>query len=104
LKNITRSWVVVAHAFNPGTQEAEASGSLSSSQPGLQSESQNSQGYTEKPCLKKKGRKEGREGGASKHQLEKLHYTNFTYKYIHHAHAVSSGHRGQKRTTDPLEV
>jgi hypothetical protein len=42
---------VVAHAFNPSTQEAEAGGFLS--QPGLQSEFQDSQGYTEKPCLKK---------------------------------------------------
>jgi hypothetical protein len=41
---------VVAHAFNPSTQEAEAGGFLSS---GLQSEFQDSQGYTEKPCLKK---------------------------------------------------
>jgi hypothetical protein len=44
---------VVVHAFNPSTWEAEAGGSLSSRQPGLQSEFQDSQGYTEKPCLKK---------------------------------------------------
>ena len=49
--------VVVAHAFNPSTpeaeaEEAEAGRSLSSRfQPGLQSKFQNSQGYTEKPCL-----------------------------------------------------
>ena len=35
------------YAFNPSTWEAEAG------QPGLQSEFQDSQGYTEKPCLKK---------------------------------------------------
>jgi hypothetical protein len=40
---------VVAHAFNPSTREAEAGGFLSSA---LQSEFQDSQGYTEKPCLK----------------------------------------------------
>jgi hypothetical protein len=44
----------VAHAFNPSTWEAEAGGFLSS-RPAwfLQSEFQDSQGYTEKPCLKK---------------------------------------------------
>jgi hypothetical protein len=44
---------VVAHAFNPSTWEAEAGGFLSRGQPGLQSEFQDSQGYTEKPCLEK---------------------------------------------------
>ena len=44
---------VVAHAFTPRTQEAEAGRFLSSRQPGLQSEFQDSQGYTEKPCLEK---------------------------------------------------
>jgi hypothetical protein len=43
---------VVAHAFNPSTREAEAGGFLSS-RPGLQNEFQDSQGYTEKPCLEK---------------------------------------------------
>jgi hypothetical protein len=42
---------VVAHAFNPSTWEAEAGG------PGLQSEFQDSQGYTEKPCLEKPKKK-----------------------------------------------
>jgi hypothetical protein len=41
----------MVHAFNPSTREAEAGGFLSSGQPGLQSEFQDSQGYTEKPCL-----------------------------------------------------
>jgi hypothetical protein len=47
---------VVAHAFNPSTRETEAGGFLSAvqDQPGLQNEFQYSQGYTEKPCLKKK--------------------------------------------------
>ena len=44
---------MVAHAFNPSTQEAEAGRFLSSRPAGLQSEFQDSQGYTEKPCLKK---------------------------------------------------
>jgi hypothetical protein len=45
---------VVAHAFNPNTWEAETGGFLSSrGQPGLQSEFQDSQSYTEKPWLEK---------------------------------------------------
>jgi hypothetical protein len=42
---------VVAHTFNPSTREAEAGGFLRFLRPGLQSELQDSQGYTEKPCL-----------------------------------------------------
>jgi hypothetical protein len=38
---------MVAHAFNPSTWEAEADLWV------LQSEFQDSQGYTEKPCLEK---------------------------------------------------
>jgi hypothetical protein len=62
-------WTVVAHGFNPSTWEAKASESLCvPGQPGLQSEYQESQGYTEKPCLKQtkqinKLRKEGRKVG-----------------------------------------
>jgi hypothetical protein len=46
---------MVAHTFNPSTQEAEAGGFLSS-KPGLQSEFQDSQGYTEKSCLEKQNK------------------------------------------------
>jgi hypothetical protein len=49
---------VVAHAFNPSTWEAEAGGFLIRGQPGLQSEFQDSQSYTEKPCLNKKEEEE----------------------------------------------
>jgi hypothetical protein len=45
---------VVAHTFNPSTWEVEAGRFLSLSQPGLQSKFQDSQGYTEKPCLENK--------------------------------------------------
>ena len=41
------------HAFNPSTWEAEAGVFLSWGQSGLQSEFQDSQVYTEKPCLEK---------------------------------------------------
>jgi hypothetical protein len=41
---------MVAHAFNPSTWEAEAGGFL-------QSEFQDSQSYTEKPCLEKPKKK-----------------------------------------------
>jgi hypothetical protein len=45
---------MVAHTFSSSTQEAETGGFLSSRPAGLQSEFQDSQGYTEKPCLGKK--------------------------------------------------
>ena len=45
----------MVHIFNPSTWEAETGGSLWVwGQPGLQSEFQDSQDYTEKPCLEKK--------------------------------------------------
>ena len=51
--------VVVAQAFNPSTQEAEVRVSLRvQGQSGLQSEFKDSQGYTEKPCLKKERNKQ----------------------------------------------
>jgi hypothetical protein len=44
----------MAHTFNPRTQEAETGGSLwVQGQPSLQSKLQDSQGYKEKPYLKK---------------------------------------------------
>jgi hypothetical protein len=42
---------VVAHAFNPSTFEAEAGGFQSSRPAWSTSEFQDSQGYTEKPCV-----------------------------------------------------
>jgi hypothetical protein len=46
--------LVVVYTFNLSTQEAEADRSLwVQRQPGLQSEFQDSPGYTEKPCFKK---------------------------------------------------
>jgi hypothetical protein len=42
-----------AHAFNPSTWEAKAGGFLSSMPAWSTSEFQDSQGYTERPCLEK---------------------------------------------------
>jgi hypothetical protein len=47
----------VVHAFDPSTREAEAGDFWVRGQPGLQSEFQDSQGYTEKPCLEKPKKK-----------------------------------------------
>jgi hypothetical protein len=46
---------LVAHTFNPSTWEAEAGGFLEfeASLVYIQREFQDSQGYTEKPCLEK---------------------------------------------------
>lgn len=53
--NALNSWAVVEHATNPSSWEAEAGESLSSGQPGLQSDYrvQGSQGYTEKSYFEK---------------------------------------------------
>jgi hypothetical protein len=45
--------MVVLAAFNPSIWEAETGRFLVPGQLGLQSEFQDSQGYTEKPCLEK---------------------------------------------------
>jgi hypothetical protein len=42
----------VTHTFNPSTWEAETGGFLRSRPTWSKSEFQDSQGYTEKPCLK----------------------------------------------------
>jgi hypothetical protein len=51
----------MVHAFNPSTWEAEAGGFWVWGQPGLQSEFQDSQGYTVKPCPEKKQKKRKKE-------------------------------------------
>jgi hypothetical protein len=45
---------VVAHAFNPSTQEAEGRWISEFEASLVYREFQDSQGYTEKPCLEKK--------------------------------------------------
>ena len=53
---------MVAHIFNPALGRHRQADFLVQGQPGLQSEFQDSQGYTDKPCLKKEIRKERKEG------------------------------------------
>ena len=53
---------MVAHPFDPSTREAETGRFMSQGQPDLQSRFQNSQGYTEKPCLKKRSKRERERG------------------------------------------
>jgi hypothetical protein len=55
---IHRSWaVVVVHTFNPSLGRQRQVDFGVQGQPGLQSEFQHSQGYTEKPCLDKPRKK-----------------------------------------------
>lgn len=52
-EKVKRNPGVEVYAFNPSTQKAETGRSLGIlGQPGLQSEFQTCQGYTEKGCLK----------------------------------------------------
>jgi hypothetical protein len=72
---------MVAHAFNPSTWEAETGGFLSS---GLQSELQDSQSYTEKPCLEKQNKTKQNK---TKQNKTKQNKTKKTKKMLHrHAH------------------
>ena len=59
---------MVAHAFNPSTREAEAGGFLSQGQPDQQSEFQDTQGYTKKPCLEKQTSKQTNKQTKTKNQ------------------------------------
>jgi hypothetical protein len=81
---------MVMHAFNPSTPEAEVGGFLSSSPvPGLQSEFQDSQGYTEKPCLEKQERERERE--------------RERFKEACVMRGISQSHRGMKSLAGPGE-
>jgi hypothetical protein len=68
---------MVAHTFNPSTWKAEA-GRFLSSRPGLQSEFQDSQDYTEKPSLKKTKTKT-----KTKNKTEKRIGYNILYQKIY---------------------
>ena len=56
VRNRQVSQAVAAHAFNPSTREAEADGFLRL-RPAWPTKFQDSQGYTEKPCLEKPKKK-----------------------------------------------
>ena len=58
---------MVAHAFNPSTQEAEAEGFLRS----RISVAQDIQGYTEKPCLEKQ-KKQSKTKQSDQNQIFKI--------------------------------
>ena len=80
---------MVVHACNLSTQEAEAGGFLHSVQgnPGLQSELQDSQSYTEKPCLKKtnkqkKPKKQKTKKPKNKKQTNKRKLHKTTRKFL----------------------
>jgi hypothetical protein len=78
---------VVAHTINPSTWEPEA-GRFLSSRPGVQSEFQDSRGYTEKPCLKPPPQK-------------KRYYCYFSYRGIYTTvHREISNHLKQYRERD----
>jgi hypothetical protein len=64
--------VVVAHTFSPSTWEAKAGRFLSSSQPGLQSEFQDSQGYTEKPSLEKTKQNKTKQNKTKQNKQKKM--------------------------------
>jgi hypothetical protein len=51
------SWAVVAYPLIPALRRQRQADFWARGQPGLQSEFQDSQGYTEKPCLKKTKKK-----------------------------------------------
>jgi hypothetical protein len=74
VKNFEFCQAVVVHAFDPSTWEAEA-GRFLNSRPAwyLQSEFQDSQGYTEKPCLEKPKKKK------KKSRIKCLCYTLFCF-------------------------
>jgi hypothetical protein len=65
------SWAVVVHTFNPSNWEAEAGRFLSSRQPGLQSEFQDSQGYTEKQNKPTKTNKQKQQQPKKKEKTQK---------------------------------
>jgi hypothetical protein len=74
---------VVAHNFNPSTQKAEAAAFLwVRGQPGLQSEFQDSQGYTEKPCFEKTKTKNKRTHAQIKTGIVFYPFTKWDFKNL----------------------
>ena len=72
--------MVVAHTFNPSIWEAEAGGVRG--QPGLQKwdpGQQDSQGYTEEPCLEKQNKQTNKQKTKKIQQLELVGIGNDKY-------------------------
>jgi hypothetical protein len=67
---------VVAHGFNPSTQEVEASGFLISRTAWSTIEFQDSQGYTEKPCLEKTNKQTNKKQNKNKKKTKKIKQRN----------------------------
>jgi hypothetical protein len=78
---------VVEHTFNPSTWEAEAGGFLSS-RPAWstewESEFQDSQGYTEKPCLEKPKKKKEKVQEPSTNLIFSSMFHDFLIDYFIH--------------------
>ena len=75
----TRSQAMVVHTFNPSTCEAEAGGFLSSKPAwSTQIEFQDSQVYTEKPCLKKQKNKHKHKKNPKKNPKNKINTTQYS--------------------------
>jgi hypothetical protein len=83
----------VAHAFNPNTWEAEVGRFLSSRPSCLQSEFQDSQGYTEKPCLKKQNKQTNKQilQEGSGFEVGGYHWAESGTRYASFAREVISG-------------
>jgi len=66
---------VVAHAFNPSTREADEDRTLSLRLAWSTEEFQESQGYTEKPCLKIRNKNKQTKKQKQKHPPKPNNYT-----------------------------
>jgi hypothetical protein len=92
---------VVAHAFNPSPWEAEAVDFLVRDQDGLHSEFQESQGYTEKPCLEKQTTKQNPQNPktpktkTNKNPTKQTNKTTTTMKTLLYLGAYAKVHRTQ---------
>jgi hypothetical protein len=63
---------MVEHIFNPSTRGQRQADFWVRGQPDLQSELQDSQGYTEKPCLKKQNKTKKQKTKSKKIQMKTI--------------------------------
>jgi hypothetical protein len=78
---------VVANAFNPSTWETGRWLSISSRPAGLQSKFQDSQGYTEKPCLEKKIELRAKVMGENDGKQKENKYNHMVHREVAALHA-----------------